>query len=514
MKSVIELHEGWTFKQAGDAKAEFLPVAQFPTNVHLDLLANGLIPDPYHGKNELQVQWVAEKVWIYQTVFPTPSTSALGDGDRAVLVFEGLDTYATVYLNGQEILKTQDMFIPERVDVTDLLVPQGENGFRIEFDSALLAGKKAIESHPEHHWGCWNGHPSRLAVRKAQYHYGWDWGPNLNTCGPWRPVKLECYKSRLKDLSLTTALNTSLTVAEVFALAVVEGAGSTARFDIRLGDQVVATETVEVEDGLASINFRTEKPQLWWPAGLGAQPLYLLTATLYHAGNTTDECSKRFGIRKAEVVQEALQDDPGRTFYTRINNVPVFCGGSNWIPADSFIPRISRDKYRRWVRLALDSNQVMLRVWGGGIYEEDVFYDACDELGVLVWQDFPFACGNYPAFPEFLDLVRREAVANVKRLRHHPAIVIWAGNNEDYQYRESAGLEYDQSDHNPQNWLRSTFPARYIYEKLLVDVIRDLAPGTHYHFGSPYGGKDTRDPSAGDIHQWNGQLYPAVKTSC
>ena len=171
MKSVIELHEGWTFKQAGDAKAEFLPVAQFPTNVHLDLLANGLIPDPYHGKNELQVQWVAEKVWIYQTVFPTPSTSALGDGDRAVLVFEGLDTYATVYLNGQEILKTQDMFIPERVDVTDLLVPQGENGFRIEFDSALLAGKKAIESHPEHHWGCWNGHPSRLAVRKAQYHY-------------------------------------------------------------------------------------------------------------------------------------------------------------------------------------------------------------------------------------------------------------------------------------------------------------------------------------------------------
>ena len=300
----------------------------------------------------------------------------------------------------------------------------------------------------------------------------------------------------------------------MFALAVVEGAASTVRFDIQLGDQVVATETVEVEDGSASASFRTEKPQLWWPAGLGAQPLYLLTATLYHAGNAEDKCSKRFGIRKAEVVQEAVQGEPGKSFYIRVNNVPVFCGGSNWIPADSFIPRISRDRYRNWVRLALGSHQVMLRVWGGGVYEEDVFYDACDELGMLVWQDFLFACGNYPAFPDFLDLVRREAVANVKRLRHHPAIVIWGGNNEDYQYRESAGLEYDQSDHNPQNWLRSTFPARYIYEKLLVDVIRDLTPGTHYHFGSPYGGKDTRDPTAGDIHQWNGELSPAVEISC
>lgn len=258
----------------------------------------------------------------------------------------------------------------------------------------------------------------------------------------------------------------------------------------------------------ATAFFRIIDPQLWYPATYGKQPMYLLKATLRSGPKEHHSTIKRIGLRRANVVQQKLDDAPGTTFFFEINNIPIFCGGSNWIPADSFIPRISPRRYRDWVKLVVDGNQIMLRVWGGGIFEENSFYDACDELGVLVWQDFMFGCGNYPAHKEFLASVKREATANVKLLRHHPSIVIWAGNNEDYQYAESE-LDYDPEDEDPQSWLRSTFPARYIYQKILAEVMKELSPDTFYHFGSPFGGKDTRDPTVGDIHQWNGKLHEA-----
>lgn len=192
----------------------------------------------------------------------------------------------------------------------------------------------------------------------------------------------------------------------------------------------------------------------------------------------------------------------------------MFCGGSNWIPADSFIPRIKPSKYRDWIKLAVAGNQSMIRIWGGGIFEEQAFYNACDELGVLVWQDFLFACGNYPANEKYVRLVKCEATATVMSLRHHPCIVIWAGNNEDYQYAESEKLEYDPQDQIPDNWLKSNFPARYIYEKILLEVTQELVPDTCYHFGSPFGGTKTTDPTVGDIHQWNGKALPCLLSSC
>lgn len=255
--------------------------------------------------------------------------------------------------------------------------------------------------------------------------------------------------------------------------------------------------------------FRTvlslEDLELWYPIGYGKQPLYTLTAILrsQYSDGDIDKISKRIGLRKAEVVQQPLEKSPGSSFFFMVNNIPIFCGGSNWIPADSFIPRITREKYYDWIRLLADGNQCMIRVWGGGIYEEDAFYDACDEMGILVWQDFMFACGNYPAWPEMLTCIRREARANIRLLRHHPSIVIWAGNNEDYQFQESEGLTYDPDDKDPESWLKTNFPARYIYEKILADACECLTPGTYYHFGSPWGGKNTRDPTKGDIHQWD-----------
>ena len=323
------------------------------------------------------------------------------------------------------------------------------------------------------------------------------------TCGPWRPISLDIYQSRLSDLYFATTVGDSLETAEVVAKAAIEGAADHVMFEVSFNGAVIGTETVGIEDGFAQASFTTKSPKLWYPRKYGKQPLYSLTSTLLANGDVLDMVRKRFGLRRVKIVQRKVNNAPGTSFIFEINNIPVFCGGSNWIPADSFLTRSTPGKYLDWVRMAADGNQVMLRVWGGGIYEEDAFYDACDELGVLVWQDFMFACGNYPANTEFLNLVKREATANVKRLRHHPSIVLWAGNNEDYQYAESEGLEYDRTNTKPESWLKSTFPARYIYEKILLDITKELVPGTEYHFGSPYGGASTTDPTVGDIHQWN-----------
>ena len=333
------------------------------------------------------------------------------------------------------------------------------------------------------------------------------------TCGPWKPISLELYLSRITDLSFKTDVNASLKSAEIVAEAAVEGEAAYVRFVVLFNGVVEATETARVVAGYASATFRRDRPRLWYPTGYGEQPLYVLRATLLSDTAALDEIEKRFGMRRAQVIQRTLRGAPGSTFMFEINNIPIFCGGSCWIPAESFLPRITTQKYRDWIQLAVKGNQVMIRAWGGGIYEDEGFYDACDELGVLVWQDFLFACGNYPAHDDFLGLVKREAIANVKSLRHHPSIVIWAGNNEDYQYCEQEQLDYDPADGNPQSWLKTTFPARYIYEKLLKDVMDELSPDTFYHFGSPYGGSpyggspyggsSTTDQHVGDIHQWN-----------
>ncbi|KAI9899249.1 hypothetical protein N3K66_005710 [Trichothecium roseum] len=500
-RTVYPIDENWQFKESKQDDGSYLPVSQFPTNVHLDLLHHKLIPDPYIGKNELEVQWVGERVWVYRTSFTSPAVS---EGSKAVLSFEGLDTFATVVLNGEPILETDNMFIPERVDVTGKLKKQGEqNDMVITFDCAYLRGWELVEKHPHHKWGCWNGDVSRLAVRKTQYHWGWDWGPTLLSCGPWRPVSLEVYESHIADLWTTVEVDDSLSIAKVHAYVKTEGEAEKVTFQLSLDGNETLTAEATVNNNRAEAVIVVEKPELWYPVRYGKQPLYTLKATLLDDNEEVDISSKKIGLRKAELVQDPLIDQPGTSFYFRINNIPVFCGGSDWIPADNFIPRISKERYYDWVKLVADGNQFMIRVWGGGIYEEQAFYDACDELGILVWQDFMFGCGNYPAWPEMLDSIKREAEENVKMLRHHPSIVIWAGNNEDYQYQESENLTYDPEDKDPENWLKTDFPARYIYEKTLADVCKELIPDTYYHFGSPWGGKDTRDPTIGDIHQWN-----------
>ncbi|OAQ62945.1 beta-mannosidase [Pochonia chlamydosporia 170] len=499
-RTVIPINKNWQFKRANKGDSSYLAVSQFPTHIHLDLLHHGLIPDPYMGQNEKEVQWIGETVWVYRTAFPSPEVK---DKAKAVLAFDGLDTFATVVLNGKTILETDNMFVSERADVTDLLKKSGDNELVITFDAAYLRGWKEVEKYPDHKWGCWNGDISRLAVRKSQYHWGWDWGPELLTCGPWRPVNLEVYESRITDMHSEIDVEDSLKSAKVVAHAAVEGSASHVRFNISLNNKIVSSETVNVKHGEAVATFKVQNPELWYPIRYGKQPLYTIKATLLEGSTEADTATKKIGLRKVELIQRPLKDQPGTTFFFQVNNIPIFCGGSNWIPADNFIPRISKERYYDWVKMVANGNQFMLRVWGGGIYEEEPLYDACDELGILVWQDFMFGCGNYPAHPSYLESVEREARENVKKLRHHPSIVIWAGNNEDYQYAESEKLNYDPKDQTADNWLKTDFPARYIYEKVLPDVCKELIPDTYYHPGSPWGGNDTTDPTVGDIHQWN-----------
>ncbi|KAJ9215889.1 CAZyme family GH2 [Paecilomyces variotii] len=497
------LSTGWYFKQVDDAEQAWMPVPSIPSVVHQDLLANGEIPDPFIGFNELRTDWVGERAWVYRTSFESPPIHPNAVVD---LLFEGLDTFAKVKLDGTIVLESDNMFLSHRLNVTDFLKAQKQHVLEIEFDSALIRARKIKDSHPDHRWVGYNGEMARLGVRKAQYHWGWDWGPLLMTAGIWRPVRLEMYSIRVDDICVETQLSKDHQAATVMASAQMTGdspAVYKAVFSLSLMGHEIERKIVSIDaNGNAKAGIDIVNPQLWWPNGYGPQTLYELSVCITKDGEAFHQVSKKIGIRSAEVVQEL--DKYGKSFLFRINGVDIFCGGSCWIPADSFLPSITKDRYRQWIELMAAGRQVMIRVWGGGIYEDDSFYDACDEYGIMVWQDFMFGCGNYPTWPAMLDSIRKEATCNVRRLRHHPAIVILAGNNEDYQVQEQEGLTYDFEDKNRDNWLKSDFPARYIYEELLPTVIREECPWVFYHPGSPWGdGKPTSDPTVGDLHQWN-----------
>lgn len=508
------LTQGWQLK-ARDPKRSLTTAfgdaddwlsASAPGSVHQDLLAAGRIPDPFSGLNELDVQWVGETDWLYRCQFTLPADFA---ADHMVLCFDGLDTFATVWLNGQQILVSDNMFVPHRIEVGALLQP-GQNELRILFESALRRGKEREAQYGP--LAVWNGDASRVYVRKAQYHYGWDWGPVLMTAGPWRAVRLEAYRGRIADLHCPVTVAEDLQTAILPVTVAVEGSPATdATLVLALYDpagELVEQTTLPVTGASVSHTFTVTAPRLWWPRGYGEQALYRLEATLQHGTDVLDQQTQRLGLRHLVLRQEALANEPGSTFLFVINHTPLFCGGANWIPADSFIPRITPERYRAWLQLAADGNQIMLRIWGGGIYEEDVFYDTCDELGLLVWQDFMFGCGIYPAYAEFQASVRAEAAAAVRRLRHHPSLVIWCGNNEDYAIAQSMRA-YDATFNG--DFTTTRFPARELYERLLPAVCTALDPTRPYWPGSPYGGADSGDQTIGDRHTWDvwhGRMAP------
>jgi beta-mannosidase len=514
----IMLSSGWQLKQRDpsrdlatqiDEDNGWIP-ATVPGVVHHDLIAAGLLPDPFEGLNERAAQWVGEVDWLYRC--DVEIADDLAPDETATLCFDGLDTFAKVWFDDVMVLSSDNMFVPRRIEVTRL-IQRGHNRLIVLFESALRRGRSR-----EAEGGAlplWNGDSSRLYVRKAQYHYGWDWGPTLLTAGPWRPVRLEVFTARIADLHCPIEVTPDLRVATIPVKIGVEAGSAIARnaqeltlFFASLMVQVdlfdpdgvsVASVTLPVVDGRGSTDLVVFAPRLWWPNGYGDQPLYRLVVTLQRNNDILDRRELRLGLRRLRLVQDPLEGEPGTTFLFEVNNVPIFCGGANWIPADSFVTCITPERYRAWCEQAAAANMVMLRVWGGGIYEHDAFYDACDELGLLVWQDFMFACGIYPAPGWFRDSVRAEAEAQVRRLRHHPCLALWCGNNEDYQIGAATG-RYDPNLTPDENADR--FPARVLYERLLPAICADLDPTRPYWPGSPYGGADGSDQTFGDRHTW------------
>ncbi|KAI3391149.1 hypothetical protein diail_7816 [Diaporthe ilicicola] len=529
MREIIPLSQGWQYKEEG--KDTWHPASEVPGSIHTDLLHNGQIPDPFVDLNELAVRWVAERNWHYRRALSTDGFQPRGDHakdqERVDLVFEGLDTFATVYLNRCQILVCDNMFTSHRVDVTDILrraeKDQGDVELEIVFESASARGRKLVTEHQEHNFLVRQTEAGRLPVRKAQYHWGWDWGPILTTAGIWRPVYLDHYVARVDNIFIPYDLSEDLEkVSGKVQFNVVTASQEMSKdLEVRItlhrpDDENAVFEGVtkispeqwsESKNSYRGhVSFELDNPQLWYPYMYGKPEQYNLKVELFFTGELVDAQTKHIGFRRCELIQEPCGTAEGTSFYFRVNNVNVFAGGSCWIPADNFLSRISPQRYRNWVQLMVEGNQTMVRVWGGGIYEHDSFFDACDELGLLVWHDFQFACGNYPTYTSFLNSVDAEARQNIRRLRHHPSLVIWAGNNEDYEtVQERYKLDYNPDDKDPESWLKSSFPARYIYESLLPKAVKEEHPGVIYLPSSPWSGngESVKDRTVGDAHEWN-----------
>lgn len=427
-----QIFQNWTFKACEDQ--EWLP-AQVPGCVHTDLLKLDKIPDPFYGTNEKEIQWIDKKDWEYRTVFDI--NEDLLSQEHLEIVFDGLDTYADVYVNDQHVLSADNMFRVWNVDVKSIVKASG-NVLRIRFRSPIQEDLPKLEklgyalpaSNDQSDVGGLGDKRVSIFSRKAPYHYGWDWGPRFVTSGIWREARLEGWSEvKINDVFIrqneVTASAASLTaIVEVETFNPIETI-------IRIGTDGQTWElAASLQAGVQTIEIPVSinEPKLWWSRGLGDPHMYSFVTEVLKGEQVLADSTVKTGLRSIRLVRD--KDEAGASFYFELNGVAVFAKGANHIPNDSFITEITAERYRHEIVSAAESNMNMLRVWGGGIYEEDVFYELCDEYGLLVWQDFMFACSMYPGDEAFLNSVRHEAIDNVKRLRNHPSIVLWCGNNE------------------------------------------------------------------------------------
>jgi len=479
-----DLTSGWEFRQI-DARGLLHPPAQgpgwmqatVPGHVHRDLQFNGLIPDPFESRYEAGLRWVDEASWGYRTHF---EWHAVHDLPRRVIRFEGLDTVATVFLNGEEIGRSDNMFLPLEIDVSGAL-KDGENELRVDFASAVRTGDERRRAYFELEGLPWETHwfDERAFVRKAAYMSGWDWGPRLVSCGIWQPVRLLEFASRIKGESfLQERLEDGR--FRVWVEADVEG-------DARFGAAFDGT----VRSPGEKLEWFVENPKLWWPNGAGPVPTdepHLYEARVF-LQDGSHEIRKRIGLRTIELIREP--DEHGVSFHFRVNGHDLYARGANWIPNDSFLSCVSDEDMEMQIRTCAALNMNMLRVWGGGICETEAFYDACDEYGILVWQDFPYACGHYPDSEEHLQFAEVEAQHHIRRLRDRASLALWCGNNENSVMWE-------------QNWGAGHGPPRFygeaIYNEVLPALVRELDPQRPYIPSSPLlPGK----PMEADDHYWD-----------
>ena len=479
-----EIHSGWQMRQAG--WEEFLP-ASVPGSVYHDLMQNGKMDDPFWRDNFPKALKRMDHDYEYKTEFA--ADKALLKSDAVLLRFEGIDTVADVFLNGEKLGHTENMHRTFEFEVKDLLKEEG-NELRV----LLHSPTRFIKEEYKHNVA--DGSEEAMVgfanLRKTHCMFGWDWGPRLPDAGLWRPVKL---------LGIEKARVDSVYVTQKH-----EDGKVTLHFDVDadvydrealMGYTVLITDP----DGKETLckgspeEIVIERPQLWWPNGFGAQPLYTVEVRLYAGGKQVDAWKKRIGLRTLTMHIE--KDAYGESFAHEVNGVQVFAMGADYIPEDSIFPRINEARTRELLRQCKEAHFNTIRVWGGGYYPDDWFYDACDEMGLMVWQDFLFACAVYNLTDEFEDNIRAEFADNIKRLRHHASLALWCGNNEMEMFVER-GL-----------WVKTPIQkSDYVkmYEYILPKVLKELDPQTFYWPASPSSGGGFDDPNGfdrGDVHYWD-----------
>ena len=502
------LDQNWSFKALEDSS--WLR-ASVPGTIHTDLMANGIIEDPYYRLNERKVQWVDKKDWVYQCAFEISAEEFVRHHHE--LQFEGLDTYASVYINDRLILQSSNMHRSYSVDVKEYLI-EGSNTLRILLESPIKRGLELydaldytipVSANDQAETGeVPGGKRVNVFTRKAAYHYGWDWGPRLVTSGIWRPITLLSWDDfRISELLLTSQLNGD--VAAVMAQIEIESKieNANAALQLKLDDDIIASTKLRLNKGKQKFNLpiKIDRPELWWPNGLGRQHLYNIEVKLQRK-EVISTVNQSIGIRNIELVADSTLSQPN--FYFKVNGAPTFAKGVNYIPQDLFLPRVSTKDYERILQAAADANMNMIRVWGGGVYENDRFYELCDSLGLMVWQDFMFACAVYPGDSAFLDNVKHEAIDNIKRLRKHPSLALWCGNNESLSAWENWGWKEQVAREESQEIADSIWRS---YEKLFHQILHEAV--TTYDEGRPYwtsspssdfGKKESYD--SGDVHYW------------
>ena len=491
--------ENWMFRQAG---TETWYPAEVPGHVHTDLMKNLLIPDPFIGTNELDVQWVENEDWEYFSHFQINSSQL--QHDRINLTFEGLDTYADIILNDSLILQTDNMYIPWIVDVKKYL-RVGENVLQVYFHSPVLKGQEKLNSHP-HLIPSSNeskpvGHQTSVFTRKAQYHYGWDWGPRLVTSGIWRPVTLQFWSgARINDIYYKLDSLSKHSADYSIELSVESVNDIDAELTIRMANKTTSHKVyLKQDNNNFTITRSIKDPILWWPNGSGGQKMYDIEIILTQSNQILDRENEKIGVRKVDVIQKP--DSLGSSFYVQINDTPIFMKGANYIPGDFFNVRAS-NRYEQVIQNAVEANMNMLRVWGGAIYENDKFYNLCDSNGILIWQDFMFACCMVPGGNQHIQNIKEEAESNVKRLRNHPSLALWCGNNESLTGWREWNWQDTYSLHGKDSvavW--ETYDQ--VFHKLLPHVVDSLDPGRFYWSSSASSGfGDLQNPNTGDQHEW------------
>jgi beta-mannosidase len=484
---VQTLNQNWLFQQMEDT---IWRTASIPGNIFTDLLDYQLIEDPFILNNEEKVQWVSNVYWVYETTFLVDAQKLSKKHHK--LTFEGLDTYAKIYLNDTLILEANNAFRTYEIDVAEYLLE--ENRLNILFEPTLFH-----ETHEKQKLNYQLPEGNRVFTRKAQFQYGWDWGPKLNTAGIWKDVTLTSWDNLiLEDVYIAQGmitetdadLNVQVTIksdVEKTVTLSAETEGLTFQQDIQL-----AKGTYDY-----SLPISIENPKLWWPHNIGEPYLYDFTIQISEQETLLDQKKLKHGIRTVQLFSQP--DSIGQSFYFKVNNIPVYMKGANYIPQNSFQDQVTDDHYKKLLNDVKDANINMLRVWGGGIYENDLFYELCDELGILVWQDFMFACAMYPGDDDFLQNVQQEAFDQVIRLRNHPSIALWCGNNENSEGWHRWGWQSGKTEAQKQeiwsNYLK-------VFDSILPYTVDRLTDVNYWESSPKYGRGNPKYKTEGDAHDW------------